>query len=80
MKDFNKLSELSLRLSGGTSGNDAISRYQSLSRLTSTTGGYLFNGAQPVAYYPSRIANEGLTGKRPPLSTPASTCRFSTNG
>ncbi|WP_423735906.1 TonB-dependent receptor [Chitinophaga caseinilytica] len=64
MQRFNKLSELSLRLSGGTSGNDAISRYQSLSRLTSTTGGYLFGGAQPVAYYPSRIANEGLTWEK----------------
>ena len=64
MQQFKKLSELSLRLSGGTSGNDAISRYQSLSRLTSTTGGYLFNGVQPVAYYPSRISNEGLTWEK----------------
>ncbi|RPE08806.1 SusC/RagA family TonB-linked outer membrane protein [Chitinophaga lutea] len=64
MQGFNKLSELSLRLSGGTSGNDAISRYQSLSRLSSTTGGYLFNGTQPVAYYPSRISNEGLTWEK----------------
>lgn len=64
MERFSKLSTLSLRLSAGTSGNDAISRYQALSRLSSTTGGYLFNGAQPVAYYPSRIANEGLTWEK----------------
>ncbi|MGN6511440.1 MAG: SusC/RagA family TonB-linked outer membrane protein, partial [Chitinophaga sp.] len=64
MQRFSKLSELSLRLSGGTSGNDAISRYQSLSRLSSTTGGYIFSGAQPVAYYPSRISNEGLTWEK----------------
>lgn len=64
MQRFKSLSELSLRLSGGTSGNDAISRYQSLARLTSTTTGYLFDGAQPVAYYPSRIENEGLTWEK----------------
>ncbi|WP_295128787.1 TonB-dependent receptor [uncultured Chitinophaga sp.] len=64
MLPIKKISELSLRLSGGTSGNDAISRYQSLPRLTSSSTGYLFGGAQPVAYYPSRIANEGLTWEK----------------
>ncbi len=64
MEQFSKLSTLSFRLSGGTSGNDAISRYQSLSRLSSTTGGYLFSGVQPVAYYPGRIANEGLSWEK----------------
>jgi TonB-linked SusC/RagA family outer membrane protein len=55
-----KLSELAIRLSAGTSGNDAISRYQSLDRLSSTTSGYLFGGTQPVAFYPSGLANAGL--------------------
>lgn len=64
MKNVRAIDELAVRLSGGTSGNDAIARYQSLSRLTATTGGYIFNGAQPVAYYPSRIANEGLSWER----------------
>lgn len=64
MRRLNKVNELSLRLSGGVSGNDAISRYLSLARLTASTGGYLFNGVQPVAYYPSRIANEGLTWEK----------------
>lgn len=54
------LGELAVRLSAGTSGNDAISRYQSLGRLSSTTSGYLFAGTQPVAFYPSGIANDGL--------------------
>ncbi|WP_018627744.1 SusC/RagA family TonB-linked outer membrane protein [Niabella aurantiaca] len=54
------LSDFAVRLSAGTSGNDAISRYQSLSRLSATTSGYLFGGAQPVAFYPSGIANAGL--------------------
>ncbi|MRG45184.1 SusC/RagA family TonB-linked outer membrane protein [Chitinophaga sp. SYP-B3965] len=64
MKKFRKLDEFAIRLSGGTSGNDAISRYQSLSRLASTTGGAIFGGTQPVAYFPSRISNEGLTWEK----------------
>ena len=62
-EDFMKnarLSDFAVRLSAGTSGNDAISRYQSLSRLSSTTAGYLFGASQPVAFYPSGIANAGL--------------------
>lgn len=64
MKRFHKLDELAVRLSAGTSGNDAIARYQSSARLTSTTGGYIFGGTQPVAYYPARISNEGLTWEK----------------
>lgn len=64
MRRFRDISELSVRLSAGTSGNDAISRYQSLSRLNSTSSGYLFGGTQPVAYYPARIENEGLTWEK----------------
>ncbi|MDH7459879.1 TonB-dependent receptor [Chitinophagaceae bacterium 26-R-25] len=59
MKNVN-LDEFAIRLSAGTSGNDAIARYQSLDRLSSTTTGYLFGGTQPVAFYPSNIANDGL--------------------
>ncbi|WP_346237700.1 SusC/RagA family TonB-linked outer membrane protein [Niabella insulamsoli] len=54
------INEFAVRLSAGTSGNDAISRYQSISRLGSTTSGYLFGGSQPVAFYPTGIANSGL--------------------
>ncbi|ATL46965.1 SusC/RagA family TonB-linked outer membrane protein [Chitinophaga caeni] len=64
MKNARSVDELAFRLSGGTSGNDAIARYQSLARLSSTTGGYLFDGSQPVAYYPGRVANEGLTWEK----------------
>lgn len=64
LSGLGKVNELSLRLSAGVSGNDAISRYQSLARLNATTGGYLFDGAQPVAYYPARIGNEGLTWEK----------------
>lgn len=64
MKRYKNMDEFAIRVSAGTSGNDAISRYQSLARLTSTTGGYIFGGTQPVAYYPSRIGNEGLTWEK----------------
>ncbi|MDR2628133.1 MAG: TonB-dependent receptor [Dysgonamonadaceae bacterium] len=64
MKDVRWIDETSLRLSAGRTGNTGISRYQSLDALTSSTGGYLFNGAQPVAYYPSRIASPNLTWEK----------------
>ncbi|PST83163.1 SusC/RagA family TonB-linked outer membrane protein [Pedobacter yulinensis] len=64
LKKFKGINELSLRLSGGVSGNDAISKYQSLARLTSTSSGYIFDGQIPAAYYPSRIANEGLSWEK----------------
>lgn len=54
------LDELSLRLSAGTSGNDAISAYRSHAALSSTTTGYLFNGSQPVAFYRSRLDSPDL--------------------
>ncbi|MFQ7502467.1 MAG: hypothetical protein ACLRMJ_03720 [Alistipes finegoldii] len=39
---------LSLRLSAGRTGNDAISAYRSLAAMSSTTSGYLFDGMQPA--------------------------------
>lgn len=44
LKDCNWIDDLSLRLSAGLTGNDAISTYRSLATLSSTTGGYLFDG------------------------------------
>lgn len=57
-------SELALRLSYGVSGNQGISPYSSLFRLASSSSGYLFGGAQPVSYFPNRIANTGLTWEK----------------
>ena len=54
------LDELALRLSAGTSGNDAISAYRSHATLSSTTTGYLFDGSQPVAFYRSRLDSPNL--------------------
>jgi len=56
--------ELSLRLSAGLTGNDAISTYRSLEAYSSTTGGYLFGGTQSAAYYLSRINNPDLTWEK----------------
>lgn len=64
MKPLKGISELAIRLSAGVSGNDAISKYQSLSRLSSSSSGYIFGGAIPVSYYPARINNEGLTWEK----------------
>jgi len=61
MKSIDWLEELSFRLSGGRTGNDGISTYRSVAALSSTTAGYLFNGSQPVASYPSRLASPDLT-------------------
>lgn len=61
------LDDLSLRASAGRTGNDAIGAYRSLAALTSTTGGYIFGGSQPVAYYPSRLASPNLTWEKTDL-------------
>ena len=64
MENVNWIDELSLRLSAGISGNDAISTYRSLAALSSTTGGYLFDGSQPVAFYRSRLDSPDLTWEK----------------
>jgi TonB-linked SusC/RagA family outer membrane protein len=64
MKSVNWINEFSVRASAGRTGNDGISSYNSLSALGSTTNGYLFDGSQPVAFYPSRLASENLTWEK----------------
>ena len=60
MQGIGWLDELALRLSAGVSGNDAISAYRSHAALSTTTGGYLFDGKQPVATYRSRLSSPDL--------------------
>ncbi len=60
MKGATWLDELSLRLSAGLSGNDAISAYRSHAAISTTTGGYLFDGKQPAAAYRSRLDSPEL--------------------
>lgn len=64
MKNVSWIDDFSIRLSAGMTGNDSISAYQSLAALSSTTGGYLFDGSQPVAFYRSRLAQPELTWEK----------------
>ena len=60
MKGAKWLDELSLRLSAGLTGNDAISAYRSHAAMSTTTGGYIFDGKQPAAAYRSRLDSPDL--------------------
>ncbi len=55
------LTNLSLRLSAGRSGNDAISSYVSQQALTSATSTWLFGETQQTSTYPTRLDNASLT-------------------
>ena len=58
------LSDLSVRVSAGSSGNDSIGRYVSQMLLTTNQSGWLFGEAREVAYYPNRLNNPTLTWER----------------
>ena len=58
------LSDLSLRISGGSSGNDAIGRYVSQMLLTTNQSGWLFGDSYEAAFYPNRINNPDLTWEK----------------
>ena len=58
------LSDLSLRLSAGRSGNDSVGRYVSQMLLTTNQSGWLFGESREVAYYPTRIDNPNLTWEK----------------
>src|SRR5574344_2226002 len=45
-------------------GNQGIANFRSLAELSSNSNGYIFDGAIPVGYYPSRIANSKLTWEK----------------
>ena len=53
--------DLSLRLTAGRTGNDAISAYSSLEAMDSATTGYIIGGTQSTYYYPVRLASPNLT-------------------
>ena len=64
MAKANWLSDLSLRISAGRSGNDALSSYVSQAALTSTQAGWLFGDVQGLSYYPTRLDNPDLTWEK----------------
>lgn len=67
MENVSWIDDLALRTSYGITGNDAISAYQSLAAISTTTSGYLFNDSQPVAAYRSRLASPDLTWEKTAL-------------
>lgn len=67
LKQVRWLDELSLRLSAGRTGNDAIATYRSLEAYGTTTNGYLFGGTQSASFFPSRVANPNLTWEKTTL-------------
>ena len=58
------IDDLSLRLSAGRTGNDAITAYRSLAALTASSKGYLFDASQPAAFYQHRAASPDLTWEK----------------
>ena len=58
------LSNLSLRLSAGRSGNDAISSYVSQQALTSEVATWLYGDTQLLSTYPTRLDNTSLTWEK----------------
>lgn len=60
--------DLSLRLSAGRTGNDAIAKYQSLQAYATTDGGYPYDAAtQGAAVYPDRVGDPDLTWEKTDL-------------
>ena len=55
------LNDLSLRLSAGRSGNDAISAYRSLNLVDTGKSSWVFGHQYNLTSYPNQIANKDLT-------------------
>lgn len=58
------LTNLSIRLSAGRSGNDSVSSYVSQATLSSGATSWLFGDETSLAMYPSRLGNENLTWEK----------------
>ena len=67
LKRVDWLDELSLRASAGRTGNDAVSAYRSLERLSTTSRGYIFGGNQEAAYYRGQLPSPDLTWEKTDL-------------
>ena len=55
------LNDLSLRVSAGRSGNDAISSYLSMATISAAKGSWLFGDKYLLATMPEHLANSNLT-------------------
>ncbi len=58
------LSDLSVRISAGRSGNDAVSTYVSQMVLSTNQSGWMFGDSYEVSHYPTRIDNPNLTWEK----------------
>ena len=67
MRAVPQIDNLSLRLSAGRTGNDAIAAYRSLGVYASSTSGAVFEGTQSAGFYPSRVENPNLTWEKTTL-------------
>lgn len=61
VRRLNFFQDLSLRLSAGRTGNDAIAAYTSLYSIDSSSSGYLIGSTQSTYHYPNRLASPDLT-------------------
>lgn len=61
LKNAHWLNDLSLRLSAGRSGNDAVSSYMSLATLTAANTDWMFGNSRELVYLPSKLENSNLT-------------------
>ncbi len=67
LKTNRRIDELAIRVSVGRTGNDAIQSYRSLSAMSSSAAGYIFDGSQATYYYPSRLESDNLTWEKTDL-------------
>lgn len=79
LKRVHWLSDASLRLSAGRTGNDAISYYRSLQAYATTVSSYPFGGSQGAAVYPARVENPNLTWEKTALYNAALEVSFFKN-
>lgn len=61
MKKSYWLNDLSLRVSAGRSGNDAISSYLSMATISNNKSSWLFDGKSLLVTMPEHLANSNLT-------------------
>lgn len=64
LKRVRSVDDLSLRVSAGRTGNDAIPYYRSLQAYSTYTNSYLFDGQQGASVLPDRVANPDLTWEK----------------
>ena len=76
MKHVSWIDELSLRLSAGRTGNDAVDAYRSLEMLSTSSKGYIFGGSQQAAYFRGQLPSPDLTWEKTDLYNVATDMSF----